>query len=160
VDLGNREVQLRHLGRGNTRGDIVVVLPREKIAIAGDLLDHPVPYLGGGYPSELVKTLENLARLEVETIVPGHGEILKGKEYLNEVTHFVRVVVAAVNKAVYKTGSGAQNLEEVRAQVLKDVDIAAFRKQFAGDDKENQEFFDGFSLKGLITAAFAETWGK
>ena len=50
LDLGGREVRILHLGRGNTAGDAVVYLPREKILAAGDLLDHPVPYLGGGYP--------------------------------------------------------------------------------------------------------------
>src|SRR6185437_10658892 len=54
VDLGDREARLLHLGRGNTAGDAVIFLPREKIVIAGDLLDHPIPYLGGGYPLELV----------------------------------------------------------------------------------------------------------
>ena len=41
VDLGGREVQIRHLGRGNTSGDLVVFLPRERIVAAGDLLVYP-----------------------------------------------------------------------------------------------------------------------
>ena len=31
-ELGNREVQVKFLGRGNTAGDIVAFLPKEKIA--------------------------------------------------------------------------------------------------------------------------------
>src|SRR5262249_44722969 len=34
VDLGNREVQVLFLGRGNTPGDTVVYLPKEKIVAA------------------------------------------------------------------------------------------------------------------------------
>jgi cyclase len=33
ADLGNREVQVKFLGRGNTAGDIVAFLPKEKIAV-------------------------------------------------------------------------------------------------------------------------------
>src|SRR5579872_5206035 len=31
IDLGNRDVQVLHLGRGNTPGDAIVYLPKEKI---------------------------------------------------------------------------------------------------------------------------------
>jgi cyclase len=37
VDIGSREVQIKHLGRGNTAGDALVYLPRERILVAGDL---------------------------------------------------------------------------------------------------------------------------
>ena len=35
IDLGNREVQVKHLGRGNTPGDAIAYLPKEKILVAG-----------------------------------------------------------------------------------------------------------------------------
>jgi cyclase len=130
LDLGNREVQLKYLGRGNTSGDIIVFLPKEKLLITGDLLDHPVPYLGGGYPSELVKTLKRMAQLEADTIVPGHGDVLTGaygKAYVQQVIDFVQTVVAEVGKQIYQVGSGPRNLETVRANVLKAVDVAAWR---------------------------------
>ncbi|HXO41969.1 MAG TPA: MBL fold metallo-hydrolase, partial [Thermoanaerobaculia bacterium] len=44
IDLGGREVRIAHLGRGNTGGDAIAYLPKEKILIAGDLVVHPVPY--------------------------------------------------------------------------------------------------------------------
>ncbi len=163
VDLGNREIQVKHLGRGNTAGDTVIYLPKEKILIAGDLLDHPVPYLGGGYPSELVKTLKKLSYIDAETIIPGHGEVLHGdygKKYLGQVTEFIETTVSQVSKQLYLKGNGPRNLEIVREAVLKEVDMKAWRQKFAGDDKDNQDFFDGFSMPGLITAAYAEVWGR
>jgi glyoxylase-like metal-dependent hydrolase (beta-lactamase superfamily II) len=45
IDIGNREVQVKHLGRGHTPGDTVVYLPKEKILAAGDLLVYPVPHV-------------------------------------------------------------------------------------------------------------------
>ena len=69
-------MQLRFLGRGNTGGDVVAYLPAEKILIAGDLLDHPVPYAFGGYPHEWIRTLQAMALLDFATVVPGHGRVL------------------------------------------------------------------------------------
>jgi hypothetical protein len=44
----------------------------------------------------------------------------------------------------------------VQREVLANINVSAFRQQFAGDDKDNRNFFDTFSLPGLITAAYAE----
>jgi glyoxylase-like metal-dependent hydrolase (beta-lactamase superfamily II) len=160
VDLGGREVRILHLGRGNTAGDAVVYLPRERILIAGDLLDHPVPYLGGGYPRELIATLEAMARLDFETLVPGHGKVLRGKVYLEQVIEFLRFVVTQVDHEIHRTGSGPRNLEAVKKAVLSHAQVATWRERFAGDDKDSRDFFDSFSLSGLITAAYAELWPR
>lgn len=163
VDLGQREVELKHLGRGNTAGDTIAYLPQEKLLVAGDLLDHPVPYLGGGYPSELVKTLRQMSQLDAQTIVPGHGEVLRGdyaRSYLNQVIDFVQTVVAGVSREVYKIGNGPRNLEAVREALKKEIDFQAWRQKFAGDSEENRALFDGFSMPGLIIAAYAEVWGR
>ena len=163
VDLGGREVQIKFLGRGNTKGDAVVYLPKERILVAGDLLAHPVPYLGGGFPFELVKTLRRMGQLDAQTIVPGHGEVLRGeyaRSYLNRVTEFVQTVAEQVSVEVYRRGNGPRNLEAVREAVMKAVAVDAWRQKFAGDDKENREFFDSFSMPGLVTAAYREAWGN
>src|SRR5205823_4582255 len=49
IDIGSREVQVKFLGRGNTNGDAVVYLPKERIAVAGDLVVYPLPYMYDGY---------------------------------------------------------------------------------------------------------------
>jgi glyoxylase-like metal-dependent hydrolase (beta-lactamase superfamily II) len=163
IDLGNREVQIKHLGRGNTAGDAIVYLPKEKILIAGDLLDHPVPYLGGGYPTELVATLRKMSQFDTQTFIPGHGESLQGETgrlYLNQVIDFIQAVISEVSRQVYLIGNGPRNLEAVREAVRKNIDFAAWRQKFAGDDKDSQDLFDTFSLPGVITAAYAEVWGR
>ena len=57
IDLGNRRVQLRHSGVGDTLGDVWAYLPRERILVTGDVLTAPVPYFFAGYPQDLAKTL-------------------------------------------------------------------------------------------------------
>ena len=163
IDLGGREVRLLHLGRGNTAGDVVAYLPSEKILATGDLLDHPIPYLGGGYPVEEIATLEALARLDAETIVPGHGMALRGSDgraYLGQVIDFLRAVVAAVDAEIHRAGAGQGKLAAVKAAVLASFPVAEWRERFAGDDQEAREFFEGFALDGAITAAYAALWGR
>ena len=159
IDLGGREVQLMHLGRGNTRGDAVVYLSKEKILIAGDLLDHPVPYFFGGYPEEQIATLQRMSQLEVQAIVPGHGDVLHDKVYLQQEIDFISAVVARVKEAVFRLGSGPDNFNAVREHVSKNLNVDGLRDQFAGDDKDNRDFFND-TFDGLIRAAYTESWGK
>ena len=162
IDLGNREVQIKHLGRGNTAGDAIVYLPKEKILITGDLLISPVPYLFGGYPADFVKTLERLALLEAETIVPGHGGVFRGeigKTYIKQVHDFLKAVVTQVSQETHRVGSGARNLNAVREAVKKNPEMSIWRQKFAGESKENQDFFDGTFL-ALIAAAHGEIAGR
>ena len=163
VDLGGREVRLLHLGRGNTAGDVVAWLPAEWLLVAGDLLDHPVPYLGGGYPIEEIATLRALADLGAETIVPGHGMVLRGeagRAYLRTVLEFLEALVAAVDVEQHRAGGGPRKLDIVKAAVLAHFPVAEWRRRFAGDDVEDGDFFEGFSLDGAITATYAALWGR
>ena len=163
IDLGDREVRLLHPGRGNTAGDVVAWLPAEKLLAAGDLLDHPVPYLGGGFPVEEIDTLHALAHLGAETIVPGHGMVLRGDRattYLSQVIEFLGAVVAAVDGEVHRVGAGPRKLDLVKAGVLADLPVAEWRHRFAADDVEAGDFFESFALDGAITAAYAALSGR
>lgn len=82
---GGREIRLLHLGRGHTAGDIVVYLPRERVVATGDLLGPGPSYLGDSFPTEWAATLEQLRALDFDTILPGHGGVLQGKE---KIAHF------------------------------------------------------------------------
>jgi cyclase len=136
VDLGGRVVQVRFLGRGNTAGDAVAYLPKEKVLVTGDLLVYPVPYAFGGYPSEWIATLEALAAFDAATIVPGHGEIQHDKAYLRRVISFLDDVVARVQDQVAR--NPGIKPEELKAA----IDVAASRDAFAGDDADSRDLFD------------------
>ncbi len=149
VDLGNRVVEMRHSGIGDTRGDAWAYLPKEQILITGDLLVAPVPYFFAGYPEGRARTLQRLVELDLKAIVPGHGDVLHDKTYLRAVLELVETIVDQVNAAVVRIGSLSARLEDVRPQ----IDVAEYRRRFAGDNPHNQEYFDE-SIEALIKDAF------
>jgi cyclase len=151
IDLGNRPVEVRFLGRGNTAGDAVVYLPNEKILITGDLLVHPVPYLFGGFPVDHAKTLRAMAELDAQTIVPGHGDVLRDKTYLFQVV----ALLEAVNAAVENEVNLSKTLDEVLDTLPKSFDVGTWRSQFAGSSKDEIEFFDT-TFEALIKASYTQ----
>jgi cyclase len=152
IDIGGREVQVKYLGRGNTAGDAVVYLPKERIVMAGDLVVYPVPYLDNGYPAEWVQTMDRLAQLDATTIVPGHGAVLHDKAYIYLVRDLLKSAVDQMNETLRKIGpAGAHTFDEVKGG----VDLSAFRARFAGNDKDLGAGFDDASGV-LVKAAYQE----
>jgi glyoxylase-like metal-dependent hydrolase (beta-lactamase superfamily II) len=152
LDLGNREVRITHLGRGNTNGDAVVFLPKERVAISGDLLVRPFPFPYDGYPSEWIATLDRLGQLDATVIVPGHGEIMRDKTYLYLVRDLFRSAVDQVNARIHVIGPA--EFQEVAA-VLPHVNLSAFRQRFAGENPEAAKQFDEVATQ-VVKLVFKE----
>ena len=152
IDLGNREVQIKFLGRGNTAGDAVVYLPKEKIVVAGDLVVHPIPYIYDGYPSEWVQTLQKLSQLDADTIVPGHGPIMHDKAYIFLIRDLLQSALEQMNAKLRQTGPAMfRTLYEVKGA----VDLTPFRQRFAGSDKDLAAAFDDMASH-LVKVVFEE----
>jgi glyoxylase-like metal-dependent hydrolase (beta-lactamase superfamily II) len=87
VDLGDRRVEIAHLGRGHTDGDLVVVVSDADLVFAGDLIESAGPPAFGAdsTPNEWAGTLDGLIGLmTAKTVaVPGHGEPV-GREFVFE----------------------------------------------------------------------------
>jgi len=75
VWLGKLEVKLLQLGRGHTKGDTVAWLPAERVLFSGDLVEYgATPYTGDAYLTDWPRTLERVAALGAEKLVPGRGD--------------------------------------------------------------------------------------
>ena len=97
INLGNREVEIKHLGRGNTAGDTIVYLPKEKILVSGDLVVYPVPYMFGGYPSDFIKTLDKLNQLIFKRSFPVTVMFCAGKQ-----EKIISICSADLRKRLYR----------------------------------------------------------
>jgi len=76
VEVGDRMIELRYLGRGHTDSDIVVEVPDAGVVFAGDLLESgATPYFGDGYPLDWPETVSRLAERITGPVVPGHGAV-------------------------------------------------------------------------------------
>ena len=87
VYLGGAEVQALHLGRGHTNGDIVIYFPDLRTIHTGDLINATTPfnvdYANGGSALEWTKTFDNIAKLNFDTVIPGHGPIMTRADFEN-----------------------------------------------------------------------------
>src|SRR5688572_15964301 len=134
IDLGDRKVEILHLGRAHTGGDLVVRLPKENIVVVGDLIVYPVPLVGStSYPLEYVATLERLKALKAKVIVPGHGPVMRDTSFLDAMIE----LLSSIKRQTEASFARGESLEQMRAS----VDLEPFRKRFTGDSQHRSLIF-------------------
>ena len=119
---GDREIQIRYLGRGHTAGDIVVYLPKEKAVITGDLLTSGTSNMSDSYPVEWAATLEELKKLDFDTVIPGHGDAFTDKAKIDYFAAYLRDVWSTVS-ALKKQGVSAE-------EAAKRADLSKHKERF------------------------------
>lgn len=77
LDLGGREVLLRHPGRGHTDHDVVVEVFDADVTFVGDLVEQGAPpSFDDAFPLEWPDSLSNVLERAGSIIVPGHGDVV------------------------------------------------------------------------------------
>ncbi len=78
---------------GHTPGSLSIYWPDRKVLLAGDLI-----FYGGigrtdfpeGNPGLMRESLERMSRLDIGLLLPGHGEVVRGKEFVLQNFGFIR----------------------------------------------------------------------
>ncbi|MGH7726954.1 MAG: MBL fold metallo-hydrolase [Candidatus Eiseniibacteriota bacterium] len=146
LEQGKRKVEIRWFGRGNTRGDAVVFLPKERVLAAGDLVNVPVPVAGASFLGEWIAALDSLRALGPLVIVPGHGPVLEGDAQIVATARLLSSVKQQTDAAVAR----GESLE----QALSSVRLDEHRTAIAGGNRMVEYFFDGWFAMPAIMGEF------
>jgi cyclase len=146
-----RTIHILFFGKGHTRGDVVVYLPRERVVITGDLLTNGIPFMRDAYPSQWIGTLDSVRNLDWNTAVTGHGGVQTGKEQVDRLLAYMKEMVAAVKDAIGK----GMTLEDAK----KVIDLSKHQAGFPGYQPPNPNNF-GPSNTLAIERTWAELTGK
>jgi len=112
--LGKLEVKLLQLGRGHTKGDTVVWLPQQKILFSGDLVEFDAtPYCGDAYFEDWPHTLDAIAALQPEKLVPGRGAALTTPQQVQAGLAGTRAFVTELYAAVQRGAAAGKDLRAV-----------------------------------------------
>jgi glyoxylase-like metal-dependent hydrolase (beta-lactamase superfamily II) len=93
LDLDGMAVELIYVGPAHTQGDVIVHLPRERVVFTGDVLFRLCTPIGWeGTFARWCDALEQIAALEPEVVVPGHGPLcgVEGPREMKSYLEYVR----------------------------------------------------------------------
>ncbi|MBL4598505.1 MAG: MBL fold metallo-hydrolase [Rhizobiaceae bacterium] len=123
VYLGNRRVDLMHMGRAHTAGDIVIHVPDENVMFTGDIVEYKSAcYCGDGHYSDWGHTLDNIASFDLEAISPGRGDALLGSDMVNAALENTRDFVESTYRAAAKVAARGGTLKEAWDAVRAECD--------------------------------------
>ena len=117
IDLGNRTVEVRHLGFAQTPGDLVVWVPDAKVLWVGNMIQAPSPALPWLLEGRHHETIETLGRVRAflpadATIIPGHGRPMRPSD-IDFPLNYLRELDGLVGKAIDEGRSAEEAPETV-----------------------------------------------
>jgi len=112
--LGSLQVEIMQLGRGHTKGDTVVWLPKERVLFSGDLVEYAAtPYTGDAYLSDWPATLDAVEALNPARLVPGRGASLMTPQQVREGLNGTRAFVTEMFEHVKRGVEEGRELREI-----------------------------------------------
>ncbi len=123
VHLGNRRIDLMHLGRAHTAGDIVIHVPDQNVMFTGDIVEyHSACYCGDGHFRDWGNTLDAIKAFDVDSIAPGRGDALVGKEMVGKAIENTRDFVASTYRPAASVAARGGSLKEAWDAVRAECD--------------------------------------
>ncbi len=96
VYLGNRKVEIKHVGRAHTAGDAVIWVPDEEVMFTGDIVEYKSAcYCGDGHFADWGNTLDAVKAYDPKSIAPGRGDALVGVDMVDAALASTRDFVAS-----------------------------------------------------------------
>ncbi len=113
VNMGNRRVEIMHLGRAHTAGDTVVWVPDAGVMFSGDIVEyHSACYCGDGHFNDWGNTLDAIKAYRPKAIVPGRGDALVGEDMVNAAIESTRDFVESTYRPVAEVAARGGSLRE------------------------------------------------
>ena len=111
--LGRREVRIMHIGRGHTAGDVIAVVPDAGAVFAGDLVEYKTAcYCGDAHFTDWPATLDNLAEMQANALVPGRGAALATPETVAESIAFISDYISTLYGSVSESVAKGRSLKD------------------------------------------------
>ena len=124
LHLGNKTITLSH-SPGHSPDSITVLIRGDRVLFAADTL-MPVPFVPDGDVDEMIASLENILKLELENVVQGHGEVILRGEVASSVKANIKYLRAIRRKviSVLRRGKPVEELESVDIESVGKSKIA------------------------------------
>ncbi len=120
MNIESPEIKVQFISMGDCvgEGDAVVYLPSAKVLFAGDMvIPNNIPYYKGRTQTvrNWIEALKRLEKLEVDTVVPGHGSIAQ-KDAIGKQREFLEALVGGVDAEIKKGRTADQCAQIVKLE--------------------------------------------
>ena len=123
IYLGKLEVRIIHLGAAHTSGDSIVWIPSQGVVFAGDLVEYNAGvYTGDAHLAQWPATLDKLAAIKPQMLVPGRGPALHTEQDSAKAIAYTRDWVSTLYACAKEGVQAGKNLKEVYSDTRATMD--------------------------------------
>lgn len=122
-DLGGKIVEAKYFGYAHEHSDIMIWLPKERIAFAGDLAfnNRLLPIFEITETQKWLEAWDKFAALEPEVVVPGHGDVTD-LETVTKYTKDYLVYLREKIEEILDEDGGLEDAYEINMDAYKHLD--------------------------------------
>jgi glyoxylase-like metal-dependent hydrolase (beta-lactamase superfamily II) len=107
----DHDLSIEFHGPAHTAADVVVFCPQKRAIATGDMIHDGLPYMPDAYPRFWHKTIDSVARLEFNRILPGHGPVHTTREFMTCLRNYLEELVTRVEEGK-QVGKTSQDLQD------------------------------------------------
>ena len=123
VYLGRRRVDLMHLGRAHTAGDIVAFVPDAGVMFSGDIVEYrSACYCGDAHFADWPAALAAIGAFRPQALAPGRGDALVGEVKAAEALALTKDFLASTYRPVARIAARNGSLKEAMAACRAECD--------------------------------------
>lgn len=131
---GSKEFQILWIGRAHTAGDLIVYVPSEKTVATGDIVFKGiVGWQGDAFPNEHPATLEALKKLDLELMLPAHGDHVQGRANIDAVVSTMQAYL----REEWRLAVEAKRKGLSPEAAAKGMDLSRFRDAYGAGSAPN-----------------------
>ena len=113
VYLGKRKVDIKQIGRAHTAGDSVIWVPDAQTMFTGDIVEyHSACYCGDGHFGDWGGTLDAVKAYDPQSIAPGRGDALIGREMVDAALESTRDFVNSTYRPAKQVAAKGGSLKD------------------------------------------------
>jgi cyclase len=107
------DLHIEFHGRAHTAGDVVVFCPQRKAVATGDAIIGWLPNIADGYPKEWPRTINSVAKLAADRVLPGHGPVQADRQRLNQMKNYIEELTGLIENGK----KGGKTLAELQKSI-------------------------------------------
>ncbi|HMF74389.1 MAG TPA: MBL fold metallo-hydrolase [Bryobacteraceae bacterium] len=105
------DLHLEFRGHAHTAGDIVTFCPQKRIVSTGDAVHGIPPFIADGFPKSWPKTIDSIAELGFDRVIPGHGPLHTSRQPMTGMRNYIEELTERVD-AGRKAGKSVSEMQE------------------------------------------------
>jgi glyoxylase-like metal-dependent hydrolase (beta-lactamase superfamily II) len=113
LHLGDHTIRILSVP-GHTPQQLAVHVPEERVLFTSDNINLEIPTFVSALPDEWIKALNRLSELDVDFVIPGHGEV-SDNSVIQQMKDKIQLWIQVVGEAI-KEGL---ELEETRQRIME-----------------------------------------